>query len=87
MRSRARFGYDSLSLNSLELFGMAWTAYVMILIREELFEREGEAVVLRGNNASAVRWVLNYKKDKDDVRTVGLMRPLGAPEVKGKLCF
>ena len=35
MRSRARVGYDSLSINVLELFGMVWTAYVMIVIRKD----------------------------------------------------
>ena len=34
VRSRARVGYVSLSINVLELFGMVWTLYVMIVIRK-----------------------------------------------------
>ena len=33
--SRARVGYDSLSINVLERFGMVWTVYVMIVIRKD----------------------------------------------------
>ena len=46
-RSGARVGYDSLSKNVLELFGMVWTAYVMIVIKKDLPRREGEAVLMR----------------------------------------
>ena len=41
MRSRARVGYDILSINVLELFGIVWTAYVMIVITKDLPKREG----------------------------------------------
>ena len=44
MRSRKRVGYGSLSINVLELFGMVWTAYVMIVMRGEVAGREGEVV-------------------------------------------
>ena len=67
MRSRARVGYDSLSINVLELFGMVWTAYVMIVVRNDLPRREGETVLIREDNSSAVQWVLNCKGCKDDV--------------------
>ena len=40
---------------------MVWTAPVIVVTRKELPEREGEAVLMRGDNTSAVRWVLNYK--------------------------
>ena len=41
MRSRARVGKDSLSINVLELFSIVWTAYVMIVIRKDhLDEKE-----------------------------------------------
>ena len=53
MRSRARKGYDSLSINVLELFGMVWTVCVIIVIRKDLPGRAGEAVLLRGDNSSA----------------------------------
>ena len=71
MRSRARVGYDSLSINVLERFGMVWTAYAMIMIRKVLLRREGEAVLMRGDNSSAVQWVLNCKRCRDDVRGGG----------------
>ena len=64
MRSRARMGYDSLSINVLKLFGMVWTAYVMIVIRKDLPGRAGEAVLLRGDNSSAVQWVTNCRGRK-----------------------
>ena len=35
----------------------------------------------------AVQWVLTWKGGKDEERTGGLMRILGALEVKGKWCF
>ena len=56
-----------MSINVLELLGMVLTAYVMIVIRGEVADREGEAVLMRGDNASAVQWVLNCKGGKDDV--------------------
>ena len=52
--------YDSMSINVLELFGMVLTAYVTIVIWKELPELEGEAVLIRGDNTSAVWAVLNY---------------------------
>ena len=87
VRSRKRVGYGSLTINVLELFGMVWTAYVMIVMRGEVAGRGGEAVLMRGDNASAVQWVLNCKGGKDDVRAGGLMRILGALEVRGGWCF
>lgn len=40
-----------------------------------------------GDNSSAVQRVINNKVGKDDVWVGGLMRTLGALEVKRKLCF
>ena len=87
MKVRDRMGHDSLSINVLELFGMVWTAYVMIAIRKDRPGRAGEAVLLRGDKSSAVQWVTNCKGGKDNVRAGGLMRILGALEVRGKWCF
>jgi len=42
---------------------------------------------MRGDNSSAVQWVLNCKGNKDEVRTGDLMRILGALEVKERWCF
>lgn len=55
VRRGARAGYDSLSIDELELFDMVWITYVMILIRKELPERNGEVVLMRGDNAWAVQ--------------------------------
>ena len=79
--------YDSLSINVLELFGMVWTAYMMIVIRKDLPGRDGEAVLMRGDNSSAVEWVTNCRGGNDNVRAGGLMRILGALEVRRKWCF
>ena len=67
----------------MELFGMVWTAYVMIVIKKDRPGRAGEAVLLRGDNSSAVQWVRNCRGGKDDVRAGGLMRILSTLEVKG----
>ena len=81
MRIKAKVGYDRLSMNVLELFDMVWTTYVMTVTRKELPEREGEVVLMRGHNASAVQWVLNC------VRARGVMRILGVVEVGVKWRF
>ena len=87
MKVRDRMGHDSLSINVLELFGMVWTAYVIIVIRKDLPGRAGEAVLLRGDNSSTVQWVTNCRGGENDVRAGGLMRILGALEIRGKWCF
>ena len=87
MRSRAMMGNDSHSINMLELFSMVCTAYVMIMTRKDLPRQEEEAMLTRRDNSSAVQWVLNCKGGKDDVRARGLMRILGALEVKGRWRF
>ena len=43
-----------MSIHVLDLFGIVWTAYVTIVIRKEMPELEGEAVLMRGDNTSAV---------------------------------
>ena len=48
VRGRAGMGDGSLSLNVLELFSMVWTAYEIIVIRNDLLRREGEVVLMRG---------------------------------------
>ena len=66
MRRRARMSYDSLLIKVLELFGMVWTSYVMIVIRKDLPGRDEERVLMRGDNFTAVRWVSNCKGVEDD---------------------
>ena len=66
---------------------MVWTTYVMIVIKKDQPGRDGEAVLMRGDNSSAVQWVLNYKGGKDDVRVGGMMRILRTLEVRGEWCF
>ena len=56
MRSRVSVGCVTLPINMLELVGMVWTAYVMIVIKKDIRRREeGEAVLMRGDNSSAVQ--------------------------------
>ena len=57
------------------------------MIRKYLPGRDVEAVLMRGYDSSAVQWVSNCKGGKDDVRAGGLMRILGALDVRGKWCF
>ena len=42
---------------------------------------------MRGDNSSAVQWASKCKGGKDDVRARGLIRILGALEVKGNWVF
>ena len=60
---------------------------MIIVIRKDLPERDGEAVLLRGDSSSPGRWVTNCKGGKYDVRAGGMMRILRALEVRGKWCF
>ena len=41
MRRRVRVGHDSLSINVSELFGMMWTAYLVIVIRKDYLNEKG----------------------------------------------
>ena len=84
VRNRTRVGYDNLSINVLKLFGMVRTAYVIIAIRKDLPRREGEAVMMRGDNSSTVQWMLNFEGGKNDARAGGLMRILDALELEGR---
>ena len=79
--------HDRLSINVLELFSMVWTACVMIMMGKNLPTRDGEAVLVRGDNSLAVQWVLYWKRGKYDVPAEGLLRILGTLQVKGKWCF
>lgn len=54
VRIRARLSHDSLSINVLELLCMVWTAYVMIVIRNDLPRRREEEVLMRGYNSLPV---------------------------------
>lgn len=81
---RARGYYDSLPKNVLGRFGMAQTAYVMIVIRKELPGRVGEGVLMRRDIAPVKQWVWIYKVGKDDMGDGGMMRILGVLEVNGK---
>lgn len=86
MRRRARVGNESLSINVLKLFGMASTAYVVIVIRKDLPSREQQTVLMREDNSSAIQGMLNCKGCKDDERAGGIMRILGALS-KGEVMF
>ena len=63
---------------------MVVTAYVMVVMRGDRPDREGATVMMRGDNSSAVQWVINCKGGgKEKVRTGALMRMLGALETQG----
>lgn len=59
VRSRARIGYGGLPINVLKLFDMGLAASMMIMIERGVPKREGEAVVIRRDSVTAVRWMFN----------------------------
>ena len=57
---------------------------MIIVIRKDLPERDGEAVLLRGDSSSPGRWVTNCKGGKYDVRAGGMMRIPSQTDEGGK---
>lgn len=53
------------------MFGMVWTANVMILIKTYVGGREGDEIRMRGGYDSAVQWILN-PRGQDCVRADGM---------------
>ena len=52
---------DRISINILELTAMMVTAYMMVVMRGDRPEEKGATVLVRGDNSSAVQWVINCK--------------------------
>ena len=55
---------DRTSINISELMAMVMTAYVIIVMRGDKPDREGATVLMRGDNSSAVQWVINCKGEE-----------------------
>ncbi|CAB1108020.1 unnamed protein product [Ectocarpus sp. CCAP 1310/34] len=49
----------------LEVMAMVMTAYVMVISRGDRPEREGEAVMMRADNESAVSWVKKWGEGEE----------------------
>ena len=72
-----RGGDDRISINILELMAMVVTAYVMFVMRGDRPEKKGATVLMRGDNSSAVQWVINCEGGgREEVRPGALMRML-----------
>lgn len=56
----------------------------MLVTKEGLPRMEGEAVLIKGDNAWAV---VELQGGKNDLRAGDMMKIVGALEVKGKWCF
>ena len=76
---------SAITINLLELTGMFMTAWVVHIIVEDRPQTAGDAVLLRGDNVSAVSWVNECGGAKD--RRAGiLMRILGRMEIASGWC-
>lgn len=49
---------DRVSINLLEVTAMVVTAYVIVVMKEDRPDKEGAAMLLRGDNLSAVQSVI-----------------------------
>jgi hypothetical protein len=75
-----------LNINILELLGMVMTAYVIVVQLHMQPEFDGDLVLLRGDNKSAVHWV-NKAGGARDPRAGALMRLFGVVEMSSSWCF
>ena len=76
---------SAITINLLELAGMFMTAWVVQMIVGDRPQTAGDAVLLRGDNVSAVSWVNKCGGAKD--RRAGLlMRLLGRMEITSGWC-
>lgn len=65
MRGRAGMSYDCLLINVQTVLGMVWNACLMIVISKDLPSLEGVAMLMKGDDSSAVQWMLKCKGGKD----------------------
>ena len=54
---RAEASMDDISVNVLELLGMVISAWVLVVLFEDLPTQAGDCLLLRGGNEAAVQWV------------------------------
>ena len=71
---------DDLSVNVLELLGMAVTAWVFVISCAERPSATGDCVLLRGDNEATVHWVRRCRRGREP-RSGALMRLLGVLEM------
>ena len=72
-------------INLLELCGMIITAFVAQILLADRPTTEGESIMMRGDNVSAVSWV-NPRGGSRDRRAGILMRMLGRMEIESGWC-
>lgn len=88
LKRNAKAAGDFVSINLLEVAAAVLNAYVMIKLRGDGPEREGEAVLIRADNESTVTWIVRCKGGSKRMARVGaLMRMMGALEAEGGFCF
>ena len=75
----------AITINLLELCGMVITAFVVQLLLGDRPTTEGESIMMRGDNMSAVSWV-NRCGGSRDRRAGILMRLLGRMEITSGWC-
>jgi len=74
-----------ITINLLELCGMIITAFVVQILLADRPTSEGESVMMRGDNVSAVSWVNRYGGSRD--RRAGItMIMLGRMEIESGWC-
>ena len=78
--SQAVKGMNDISINVLELLGMVISAWVLVVLCEDLPAQAGDCVLLRGDNEAAVQWVRRCRGGKEP-RSGALMRFLGVLEM------
>ena len=55
---------DDISINVLELLGMVISAWVLVVMCEDLPTQASDRVLLRGDNEAAVQWVRRCRGGK-----------------------
>lgn len=66
---------DDISINVLELLGMVISAWVLVILCEDL-PKQADDCVFRGDNEAGVQWVRRRRAGKEP-RSGALMRFLG----------
>jgi len=78
--------HSDISINLLELCGMFFTAWCLIVQERDLPENEGDPILMRGDSVSAVSWI-NRCGGSRDTRAGLVMRLLGRLELTSGWCL
>lgn len=79
---------DFISINLLEVVAAVLNAFVMLKLRGDRPEKEGEAVLIRADNEATVTWIGQCKGGSKRMARVGaLTRMMGALETEGGFYF